>query len=133
MLKSHNPPDAMAPAGAYSQGIEVPMGAKLLFISGQVGTDATGRTGIGILEQAHMAWANLGAVLRSGGMEPKDIVKLTVYYAGSLDMNDAMRSAVNAIRSRFLGEHKPASTALVVQRLMRPDWLIEIEAVAARR
>ncbi len=36
-------------------------------------------------------------------------------------------------RSRFLGEHKPASTAAFVDRLMRPEWLIEIEAIAARR
>jgi 2-iminobutanoate/2-iminopropanoate deaminase len=133
MLKAHNPHDAMPPVGAYSQGIEVAPNTRFLFISGQVGADPNGRCGIGILEQAHLAWANLGAVLRAAEMEPKDIVKLTVFYTKNVDLNDAMRSAVNAIRSRFLGEHKPASTAVFVDRLMRPEWLIEIEAIAARR
>ncbi len=49
MQRKLNPPEAMAPAGPYSQAIEVQAGAQLLYISGQVGVDATGRTGIGIL------------------------------------------------------------------------------------
>ena len=132
MLKAHNPRDAMLPVGAYAQGIEIPVGKRLLYISGQVGVDPTGRCGIGILGQAHLAWANIGAILRSAQMEPKDLVKLTIFYSKALDLNDAMRSAVNDIRKRFLGEHQPASTAVFVDRLMRPEWLIEIEAVAAR-
>jgi len=132
MLKKHNPADAMKPVGAYAQGIELPPGARVLFISGQVGVDARGRIGIGPLEQAHIAWENIGAVLRSAGMDPRDLVKVTTYYAHQLDMNDAMRSAMATIRQRFLGSHEPASTALFVHRLMRPEWLLEIEAVAAR-
>lgn len=126
----HNPPEAMKPAGAYSLGIEVKPGGRLLFISGQVGVDSAGRCGIGILEQSQLAWANLGAVLASAGMKPQNVVKITTFYARELQMNEAMRTAVTDIRLRFFGSHRPASTALYVDRLMKPEWLIEIEAVA---
>lgn len=132
MLKTHNPPTIMAPAGAYSHGISVPPGARLLFIAGQVGTDVSGRTGQTILEQAQIAWANLRAVLNEAGMGVENLVKITVFYTADVEMNDGLRAALNSLRIAVLGQHWPASTAVFVSRLMRPEWKIEIEAVAAR-
>ncbi|MBX3456142.1 RidA family protein [Ferrovibrio sp.] len=133
MQRKLNPPEAMAPAGPYSQAIEVQAEARLLYISGQVGVDATGRTGIGILEQAQMAWTNIGRILRSTHMEPSDLVKVTIYYAQTVEINHAMRLALGTIRERFMEGARPTSTAMFVHRLMKPEWLIEIEAVAARK
>ena len=128
----YNPPEAVPAVGPYSQAVEVGPGARLLCISGQVGVDATGRTGIGILEQAQMSWANIGRILRAAHMEPCDLVKVTIYYSQAVDMSPPMRAALGTIRERFLGSHRPASSAMFVHRLMKPEWLIEIEALAAR-
>jgi len=133
MQRKLNPPEAMAPVGPYSQAIEVQAAARLLYISGQVGVDATGRTGIGILEQAQMAWANIGRILRAAHMEPSDLVKVTIYYTQAVDLNPAMRLALGTIRERFMAGAQPTSTAMFVHGLMKPEWLIEIEAVAANK
>jgi len=59
-----------------------------------------------------------------------DIVKLNYFLAAEVDQADVPK--MRPIRDRYLSVAKPpASTFVVVSRLMRPGWLIEIEAVAA--
>ena len=59
-----------------------------------------------------------------------DIVKLNVYLVAEVDQADVPK--LRAIRGRYVNAEKPpASTLVVVSRLARPGWLIEIEAVAA--
>ena len=123
-LKIHNP---KTPLANYSHGIEVPPNARWLHISGQVAVDDEGKTPESFEAQVELVFKNLGAVLASAGMSPRDLVKVTVYLLRPEDI-----PALRAARDRFQGDARPASTLVVVSRLVRPEWLVEIEAIAAQ-
>ena len=127
MLKPHTPPGIAAPVALYVHGMEAPANARWLFISGQVGVHADGRVGKDAREQAEIAWANIQAILASAGMTVRDIVKLTTYSTAP----DHLK-ALREVRERVLAGHKPASTLLIVAGLAQPQWLVEIEAYAAK-
>jgi reactive intermediate/imine deaminase len=124
-----NPPAAPAPAANYSQvaRVELPGGA-LLFLSGQVAMDAEGNlVGKGdAARQAESIFENMARMLEESGGSLRDVAKLTFFFT---DMGH--RQAVAEVRDRYFGDPPPASTAVQITRLVRPEWLIEIEAVAA--
>lgn len=124
-MKKHNPATIAPPAGAYSMGVSAPGGGRWLHIAGQVGIDRDGRTPEGCGAQAEIAWSNLLAILADAGMGVEHLVKVNHYLVDSADV-----AAYGAVRSRFLGEARPASTLVIVQALVKPEWRIEVEAVA---
>jgi enamine deaminase RidA (YjgF/YER057c/UK114 family) len=126
-VKVHNPRTIADPAGTYSHGIEVPPNARWLYIAGQVGTRKDGTVPPSIEEQSEIAWQNIVAILAAADMKVTDIVKIQQFV---LSLEDFPKYA--ATRAKFLGSHRPASTALVVKALVRPNWLVEVEAVAAQ-
>ena len=77
-IKFHNP-KTVSLAGKYSHGAEMPAGARLLYVSGQVGVDSRGKLQQGFDKQAVQVWKNIGQVLKAGGMGYKDIVKITSF------------------------------------------------------
>ena len=79
MNRLHNPSGVHAPLSNYAHGVEVPPGARWLYVSGQVGIAPDGKTGKSFEEQADIAWTNLLAVLKSAGMGAADLVKVTTY------------------------------------------------------
>lgn len=123
----HNPATVHPPVGAYSHGVEVPPNARWLFISGQVALRADGKVPEGFEAQCHQAWMNLHQVLKSAGMEIKDLVKLTVFMVREEDL-----PTFRQVRDQYLKGWHPATTLVFVRALARPQWLIEIEAVAAK-
>ena len=128
MLKRHNPGTVVeAFGGGYSQALEVPAGARLMFTAGQVGVRPDGTTAEGFAAQAEQTWANVMALLAEGGMGVTDIVKITGYIVGEENF-----PAYAAARKKALGSTRPASTAIIVPALAVPAWLVEIEAVAAK-
>ena len=127
MHVSHNPDTVVAPFSNYTQAVEVPPGARWLYISGQVGVDVDGTTGDGFAAQCDIAWKHVLNLLAAAGMGPGDVVKITVFLTRIEDL-----PAYREGRDRAMGEAKPASTLLVISSLARPDWRIEIEAVAAK-
>jgi enamine deaminase RidA (YjgF/YER057c/UK114 family) len=131
MLTIHNPVDVLPVVGPLSWGLELPAPRRLLYISGQVGADADGRIGDGLLEQAALAFANVGAVLRSAGLTPGHIVRTGLYFTRHVEMTPDLQAAFNLVRTGFLGDHRPTSTFLYVYGLADPRWLFEVDAVAA--
>ena len=128
MLKRHNPATVVeAFGGGYSQALEIPAGARLMFTAGQVGLAPDGTTADGFAAQADQTWANILALLAEGGMGVDDIVKITGYIVGHENF-----PAYAAARKKALGGIRPASTAIIVPALALPEWLVEIEAVAAK-
>jgi enamine deaminase RidA (YjgF/YER057c/UK114 family) len=127
MPRAFNPGTVRAPFGTYSHGVEVEPSARLLYGAGQTGVAEDGRVGVGIEEQARLTWRNIGEVLAGGGMQIGDIVQLTMYLVNRDDL-----PAARAVREEILGDHRPASTLLFVEGLASPDWLIEIDFVAAK-
>jgi 2-iminobutanoate/2-iminopropanoate deaminase len=126
-MRAFNPAGVAGPFGTYSHGIEVESPMRLVFGSGQTGVDTDGRIGEDIEEQSRLAWRNIGGVLAGAGMGISDIVQLTMLLVNRGDLPTA-----RAVREEFLDGHRPASTLLFVTGLAHPDWLIEIDFVAAR-
>jgi enamine deaminase RidA (YjgF/YER057c/UK114 family) len=126
-IKFHNPP-SVSKAGKYSLGAEVPQGAKLFFVSGQVGVDSKGKLQAGIEKQVEQVWKNIGLVLKSAGMGFGDVVKVNVFLTDSRFI-----VPYRTVRDRFFPkEPYPASTLLIVQGLADPGMLVEVEVVAAK-
>ncbi len=126
-MRAFNPSGVAGPFGTYSQGVEVEGPVTLLFGAGQVGVDTDGRIGQDIEEQCRLLWRNVGEVLAGARMGISDIVQLNMLMVGREDLPTA-----RAVREEVLGDHRPASTLMLVAGLAHPDWLIEVDFVAAR-
>lgn len=124
-LKLDNPVTISPPLGLYSHTVEIPAGARLLFVSGQLGVRPDGTTPESLEEQADQVYANIVAALAAKNAPPAAIIKLTTFMVDD-DPNGVIRMA----RRNHLGDHRPASTAVYVTRLVDRAWKVEIEAVA---
>ncbi len=128
MIKRHNPAAIHKPAGNYSHGAEVPAGARMLYIAGQVGARPDGSVPADPAAQAEQVWENVKAILADAGMGPGDLVSLNTYVTST-----ATIPHYRAARDKVLaGVAPPASALLVVAALANPAWLIEIQGVAAK-
>jgi enamine deaminase RidA (YjgF/YER057c/UK114 family) len=107
--------------------VEAPAGARWLYVSGQVGVRPDGTMADGIDGQVDQAWANVMAILEAAGMDAGDLVRVNTYVT-----RPGHVTAVRQGRAKYLAGHRPASTLVVVAALAAPDWLFEVEAVAAR-
>jgi len=113
--------------GTYSDSVETAPNQRWLFTSGTPGMDGTGQLPPDITAQAELAWSNILKMLEKAGMSVHDLVKITQYLVRTEDI-----PAYAKVRARVLGDARPASMMMVVAALPRPDFLLEIEAVAAR-
>jgi 2-iminobutanoate/2-iminopropanoate deaminase len=127
MLERFNPKSSAAPNGVYSHGVIVPANARWLYISGQTGTRPDRSIPASVEEQTEVVWQNLLAVLAEAGMAVTDIVKITSFLTRAEDY-----AKFAPVRAKYLGDHRPASTLLVVSALARPEFKVEVEAVAAK-
>jgi len=131
MSKEIFSPATLPPPTGYSHVAKVNRGT-LVYIAGQVSSDASGKlVGEGNFEaQVEQVFKNVKLALDAAGATMADIVKLNTYLVAEVSQDDLPK--MRAIRDRYLNKEKPpASTLVVVSRLARPGWLIEIEAVAA--
>jgi len=127
MAKFHNPTTIADPIGTYSHGVEVPPNARWLHIAGQIALKKDGTIPPTIAEQAEVAWQNIVEILAAAGMKVTDLIKITQYLTS---INNFQSYAL--VRAKFLAGHRPASTALVIGSLVKPEYLVEVEAVAAK-
>ncbi|MBR1228421.1 MULTISPECIES: RidA family protein [unclassified Bradyrhizobium] len=131
MSKEIFSPATLPPPTGYSHIAKVNKGT-LVYVAGQVAADASGKmVGEGNFEaQVEQVFKNLTLALEAAGATTADIVKLNTYLVAEVSQDDLPK--MRAIRDRYLNKDKPpASTLVVVSRLARPGWLIEIEVVAA--
>ncbi len=126
MIKHYNPADVAPPFSNYSHGAEAPGDARWLHLSGQIGITADGTLLEGFEAQATQAWKNIRAILADAGMGPADIVKVNVFITDQSQVGEARTT-----RDAVLDGAQPASTLFVVAALAHPDWLVEIEVIAA--
>ncbi len=114
------------PFSAYSHGVLVPGNSRLVFCSGQLGIAADGTIPEGCAAQSRLCFANIEAVLDEAGMALGNIVRINAYVTGREYLADYM-----AVRNAHFPEPYPASTLMIVTGFARPEFLVEIEAVAA--
>lgn len=127
MKQFQNPPDVHPPAGHYSHQVELRGPQRLLILSGQVGRRPDGTMPDDPLEQLDVALENVERNLRAAGMDVADLVKVTYYHVGPIDMARRRQIIVNHYH-----DHKPASTLLYVAGLFIPECRVEVEAWASR-
>ncbi|MEP9328489.1 Rid family hydrolase [Paraburkholderia phymatum] len=123
-------PDNVAPpiVPEYSHLAVVPSGMKLLYLAGQLGIRPDGSIPESFDDQLIQAYENVRHILASQGASPQDIVKVSVYAVGE----PVDRKRLSEYRHRFFaGAPHPASTFIFVSKLARPDFLVEVEAIAA--
>jgi len=114
--------------GVYSQAIELVHPEKLIFVSGFTSRDTAGNVvGKGdIRVQTDQVLRNIQTILAEAGATMNDVVKMTIYIR---DME--MFDDIHDIRRQYFSEPYPACAMLEVSRMVNPDHLIEIEAIAA--
>lgn len=113
--------------GRYSDAIEVPAGARMLFVSGTPGMKEDGSIPEGIEAQAEQAWKNVIAMLTKAGMGVEHIVKMTQYLTREADIQ-----AYAKVRAKVLDGKLPASMLSVVPALVKPEIIFELEVIAAK-
>ena len=131
MSKEIFSPATLPPPTGYSHIAKVNKGT-MIYLAGQVSSDASGKlVGEGNFEaQAEQVFSNVKIAVEAAGGTMADIVKMNIYLVAEVSQDEVPK--MRAIRDRYVNTKKPpASTLVVVSRLARPGWLIEIEAIAA--
>ncbi len=126
-VKRTNPPTLSKPTG-YTHIVEVNGPGKTIYIAGQIALDRDGNVvGAGNMKaQAEQVFKNLETALAAAGAKFTDVVKMNTFIT---DMDQA--PAVREVRARYFGDTTPASTLVQVVKLARPEFLLEIEVIAA--
>lgn len=130
MRKTHDNPKALAPPVArYSNVVRLDLeSGALLFLAGSVAIDAKGNVvGKGdMAKQTEQVLRNISTALEAHGASMRDVIKTTTY------MTDISKiKEVNEMKRRFFPNAPPTSTTVEVKPLARPEFMVEIEAVAA--
>src|ERR1700704_2022994 len=118
--------EALPPSPGYSQAAEVRPG-RMIYVAGQVSMDRSGKlVGEGDMRaQAQQTFENLKAALEASGANFSNVVKLNSYF---VDIKQA--PVFREIRDKYINvANPPVSTAVEVRRLVREEWLLEVEAI----
>ncbi len=120
-----NPPGLSK--GSYSH-VAVVNSGRMIFISGQVAANATGQiVGTTFAEQATQVFENLKVALHAAGADFSNVVKMNTYVR---DLTGTRVKAFREIRTKYLGEHSPASTLVATPGLVHEDMMLEVEVIA---
>ena len=119
------PPAMQAMYDAYHFAPATRVG-DIIWVSGQVGLDASMRPGKGMEAQARLAFENLKAVLEAAGASLADVVELTTFHT---DLRGEM-AAFTQVKDGFFPDRYPSWTAVGVTQLAMPEFLVEVRAVA---
>ena len=122
-------PDTLHRNPAFSQVITVEPGAKTVYIGGQNAVNVAGEiVGDDLATQTEQTIENIIAALAAVGATSADIVKMTIYIVEGQDLREGY-----AVVGRYaaFGENPAAITVVIVAGLAHPEYLVEIDAVAA--
>jgi enamine deaminase RidA (YjgF/YER057c/UK114 family) len=127
MKIEHLNPDTLHKNPAFSQAVTVVGPSKLVVVGGQNAVDAAGNiVGDDLGTQTEQALRNVLAALEAAGASQKDVVRLGIYVVQGQDVLEGYAAA-----QRVWGMHATAITVLFVAALGHPQFLVEIEALAA--
>ena len=125
-----NPETLGKPLGQYSQLTRV-KASELLFIAGQIGAGKDGKAPPDFDPQCALVFANIGAALASQGASFADLVEFTTYLVHAQDIAKFMAYRTREFPKLFKDGAYPPNTLLIIDRLVREEFLIEVSAVAA--
>jgi enamine deaminase RidA (YjgF/YER057c/UK114 family) len=127
MVKRYDIDGVNPTGGRFSQVGEIGPNARLFYLAGQTAGRPDGTFAADFKGQAEQVYKNIADVLKGCGLSTANIVKTTTYLLNPDDLTvwrDAQKQA--------LGDIKPASTLLFISRLARPEYLIEVDVIAAK-
>ena len=127
MVKRYNIEGVNNPQGRFSHVGEIGPNARLFHLAGQTGARPDGTVSGEFAEQARQVYRNLTTVLAGCGMDWHNVAKVTVFLTNPDDI-PAWREA----QKEAFADVVPASTLLIVSRLARREYRIEVEAIAAK-
>jgi enamine deaminase RidA (YjgF/YER057c/UK114 family) len=116
-----------APLARYSHAVEVSAPSRWLLCSGQLGISSIDAIPESIEDQAGLCFEAIGACLADANMSFADIVRLNAYVTD----REAM-AAYMVVRDRYVVAPPPASTLMIVSGFTRPEFKVEVEAIAAK-
>lgn len=125
MIARRNPAGVHAPGSKYVHVVGVPAGARRVLLSGQVGVRPDGTRVDDLDGQIAQMIQNIDRLLKSEGLGPEHIIKLTAYLT-----DKAALPLWRAQRDAFMAGHLPASTLVFVAGLVDPGLKIEVEVEA---
>ncbi|MCC7548528.1 MAG: RidA family protein [Burkholderiales bacterium] len=121
-------PEGLFNVPSFSQ-VTTASGGKMVFVSGQVAWDRTGKPVPGDLEsQTRLTYENLKLALAAAGATFEDVVKMTVFVK---NLDTEKWKTISKVRAEYLSTQRPpASTMIGVQGMVYEEMLIEVEAIA---
>jgi enamine deaminase RidA (YjgF/YER057c/UK114 family) len=119
--------------GLYSPAVATAGGTGLVFVSGVLSVDKTGESAStgDFDEQMRTVFRLLGEVLEASGSSFGELVKMTTYLVHEDNIADFYRVREEIFADLYPGRRPPGNTLLVVRRLVRPEFLIEVERIAS--
>jgi len=126
MFRFLTPKAIKPPFARYSHGVEVPAGKRLVLCSGQLGIGADDSIPEDAGAQAELCFSNIAAILGEAGLGLADIVRINAYVTDRVFLRPYMD-----VRDRLFSDPAPASTLMIVSGFARPEFKVEIEAIAA--
>jgi enamine deaminase RidA (YjgF/YER057c/UK114 family) len=125
-----NPENMFKPTAGFSQVAEV-NGGKTVYVAGQVALDRNGKlVGEGDFRaQVQQIFENLQAAVEAAGGDFHSVIQLNYFCSENVDPSQI--PVIREIRDKYVNTaNPPVSTLVVVKRLVRPEWLIEVNAIA---
>src|SRR5713101_4258674 len=121
-----------APLGMYSHGMVAP-GGEIVVVAGQVGMGQGGQVAGGdVVAQTKQALANVRVVVEAAGCAMRDVVRLQTFLTHAEDIDGFMKARAEVFPRYFPDGAYPPNTLLIVSRLVKPELLVEIEAMAVK-
>jgi 2-iminobutanoate/2-iminopropanoate deaminase len=119
--------------GMYSHGVIAPAG-EIVVVAGQVGMNRAGKlVGPGdVGAQTKQALDNVRAVLSAAGCGMEDVIRFQTFLTHASDIEGFMQARHEVFPGHFPGGVYPPNTLLIVSRLVKPELLVEIEAMAVK-
>ena len=127
MTRRLNPKSLSPPLARYSHGAVVEAGQRMVFTSGQLAIGTDGTVPQGCAAQASLCFEAIGKILTEADMSMADIVRINAFVTDRAHMADYM-----TVRDQQFPGEPPASTLVIVSGFTRPEFLVEIEAIAAK-
>jgi enamine deaminase RidA (YjgF/YER057c/UK114 family) len=125
-MKHITPAGIRPPFARYSYGVEIPPGSRVLVCSGQLGITPQDHVPATVEEQTHLCFGNIKAVLDEAGFSLSDIVRINAFVVGREHLKGYM-----SVRDGYIADPPPASTLMIVSGFARPEFLVEVEIIAA--
>jgi 2-iminobutanoate/2-iminopropanoate deaminase len=121
-----SPVDIHPPFAPYSSGVVVPGNQRLVFCSGQLGIAKDATIPPDCAGQTKLCFENIRSILREAGMGFEHIIRVNAYVTS----REHLRAYMD-VRNRLFADPLPASTLMIVSGFARPEFVVEIEAIAA--